>query len=303
MLPTITIAVTTFKRSHSLLRLLTTLQDMKNHNCCLINKILVIDNDGNKSAYQATNSVKGKFNIKYIVEGTRGIANARNAAINAVNSDFLCFIDDDELPSEQWLDELVKKQKETNADCVYGPVYPVMPPTAPAWIKRGRFFDPPPFDENNPAISAGAGNLMISCAFLKKTGLRFDERFNLTGGEDTFFIRQGQKLHGMKIIGAAKAAVTEPVSPERLKLCWLLRRKFRIGNGLALYERFENAPLQLRILRCIKGIARVVAGLAVLSTGVVFGRCMAARGLVMIAFGLGMLTGLMGFVFKEYTYS
>jgi len=301
----INICVVTCDRPHYLHRLLTELERYESNLfmqlCC---KLLIVDNSTTNSSgviYQRSTQ-RNALPLKYIRAHKKGLAIARNVAIDysITNSKYLCFIDDDELPTNEWLRELVQIQKETNADCVYGPVYPVLPPDAPAWIKRGRFFDPPLFDENNPAISAGAGNMMISCAFLKKTGLRFDERFNLSGGEDSFFLLQGQKKHGMKIIGAKQAIVWEPVDPARLNPGWIVRRKFRIGNGLALFETFGKTPFYVKVIRGFKGFARILMGIAIMPCGLLLGKHIAVKGVVMMAFGAGMLSGICGYVYKEY---
>lgn len=73
----------------------------------------------------------------------------RNTAIDIAlkSADFICFIDDDEIACEYWLDELIRVQKKTSAECVHGPVPGLLPKDAPDWIKKGNFFDGPAFKD------------------------------------------------------------------------------------------------------------------------------------------------------------
>ena len=66
---------------------------------------------------------------------------ARNAALdNRRNADYVCFIDDDEVPDPRWLDELIRVQAEYDADVVTGPVLSsVSAQNVPAWIEQRPF--------------------------------------------------------------------------------------------------------------------------------------------------------------------
>src|SRR5215470_1390074 len=106
-------------------------------------RIVVVDNDELASASEVCKTVSIPWSITYAVEPRRGITYARNRAITEAGSvDFVAFIDDDEVPSPNWLDELLWAQAEFAADVVSGPVVPRFSPDVSDWVKRGGFFDP-----------------------------------------------------------------------------------------------------------------------------------------------------------------
>lgn len=299
------VCIPSYRRPKSLDKLLHALEHQQFDGAIGINwSVVIIDNDPEKSAKSVYESFisKGKLNIIYISEPRRGLSYVRNAAIDAVSpdADYLCFIDDDEFPCSQWLSELIKTARRTRAQCVFGAVYGVLPNNAPQWIKKGKFFDKASFRDGEILRWAGSGNLMLSCEMIRRTGLRFDNRLNFAGGEDTFFLFQAKRLFNIDVVGSTKAIVYEDIPNNRLSLMWMLKRRFRIGNGLAIYDKMTGAKLDRLILRAIKGMLRIVLGLMTVPAGLLAGKCVVVSGLRMIASGLGTLFGLCGYVYEEY---
>ena len=67
--------------------------------------------------------------MEYALEPIVGIPYARNRALEMAMAadDLIAFLDDDEVPSEQWLAELLRVWREYSADVVFGPVQPFFP--------------------------------------------------------------------------------------------------------------------------------------------------------------------------------
>ena len=88
--------------------------------------VLVIDNDPEASARPIVERLAGTLRpglVRYVHEPKPGIAAARNRALReAASSALLVFIDDDEVPSERWLEQLVDLQRSSGAAAVVGPV-------------------------------------------------------------------------------------------------------------------------------------------------------------------------------------
>ena len=106
------VCIITYNRLESLRHLLEGLDALvfnKKPKPCL--NIIVIDNDPKGSARQVvhTFALKCVWPVHYYIESNRGIPQARNRAIKEARSDtnFIAFIDDDEIPAPQWLDELI----------------------------------------------------------------------------------------------------------------------------------------------------------------------------------------------------
>ena len=87
-------------------------------------EIVVVDNDPAGPTCALLESVKLGHNwpLRCYVEPRRGIPYARNRAIASIEgrADFVAFVDDDEIPAPEWLDELLHVQRSYDADVVAG---------------------------------------------------------------------------------------------------------------------------------------------------------------------------------------
>jgi succinoglycan biosynthesis protein ExoM len=178
----IAVIIITYRRPQGLIRVL---EGLDRQQCnvpsrsCQITAI-VVDNDKEKSAKASVElfQLGSKLPVKYISEPAQGIPIARNKGLASVpeNAEFLCFIDDDEWPGETWIDELLKTQRATGADCVLGAVIPVYPDLAPRWLVSSRVFDSWQFADQEVLTEAASNNVLITHDFIRKTKLRFEER-------------------------------------------------------------------------------------------------------------------------------
>jgi N-acetylglucosaminyldiphosphoundecaprenol N-acetyl-beta-D-mannosaminyltransferase len=227
--------------------------------------VIVADNDAAASARQIVTETCKRLGLAstYVVEPRQGIPLVRNRALAAVPShaDFICLIDDDEIPAPHWLDELLFIQKITAAEAVYGPVRTLFPDGTPDWVRAGNFFKSPDFSDGQSISYAGSNNVLISWPFLLRTGLRFDEKFRYSGGSDTLLFMQARKA-GMTIAWAAQAEVSETVPLARLTPDWIIRRQYRYGTTLALCERQVYGLTPRLLLRAVKGGGRLLRGAA-----------------------------------------
>ncbi|MCA1706726.1 MAG: glycosyltransferase, partial [Actinobacteria bacterium] len=104
-------------------------------------RVVVVDNSPEGDA-RKTVSAAGPDRVLYVHLGAGNIAAGRNAVLDhARGADFLAFLDDDELPERDWLEELMIVQSATGADIVVGPVRPRLPEPVPDWFRDGNFFD------------------------------------------------------------------------------------------------------------------------------------------------------------------
>lgn len=270
--------------------------------------ILVIDNDPQASARRLVDSQDPTM-VRYVHEPEPGIAAARSRALaEAGASPFLVFIDDDERPSENWLNRLLDVQQETGAAAVVGPVISEYAQTPDPWITAGAFFTRRRMPTGTSVTVAATNNLLLDLRQVRKIGLDFDRRFGLLGGEDTLFTRRLAQQGG-KLVWCDEAIVVDRVPSHRLTRSWVLRRAFSSGNswsrvGLELASvasgwRVAGYPLRLRLL--LAGTVRMAGGCARVAQGVL-GRSLAhrARGFRTIARGAGMMSGALGYVYSEY---
>jgi succinoglycan biosynthesis protein ExoM len=164
--------------------------------------LVVVDNDPGRSA-EAVFQEKSKsipFPAICLSEPKRGIPFARNRILDEAlsrNARYIAFIDDDEMATEDWLEQLYAVIRETGADAVQGPVRYVPEAGCAAWMAeelawRSRRMQKHKEASVRPKLSTR--NVIMSARLVSGLGLRFDESFALSGGSDVdFFYRAHQK--------------------------------------------------------------------------------------------------------------
>ena len=143
----------------------------------------------------------------------KNISLTRNKTVELAGGDWLAFIDDDERAPHRWLAQLVDAAAARDAaDGVLGPVDPIVPSSAPAWIQRGRFYDFHAWRHGTviPPNRLRFGNVLVKGAWLRGAEPPFDPALGLTGGEDGDLLsRLAQR--GARIVWCDEAIVQEPV--------------------------------------------------------------------------------------------
>lgn len=194
---------------------------------------MVVDNDLSASARETVLALEQSIDKKiiYIHESKKNIALARNHALKQDAYEYLAFIDDDEYADTDWLLELYDMAKKKNANVVNGPVHPDFEKTKNYFISRD-FFEAYQYDDGeDDYLVKATGNCLLDLAYIKESGIVFNEKFGLSGGEDTLFFEELQE-RGAVFAWAKYALTYEKVGAERLSIKWIARRMFRVGNCL-----------------------------------------------------------------------
>ncbi|MHA7304966.1 glycosyltransferase family 2 protein [Arthrobacter sp. TMN-49] len=299
----VVIAVLTYKRPAdigvALPRLLEQAQSCS-HEC----SVLVIDNDPHGSARSMVESFNAA-NLRYANETQPGIAAARNRALTeSAGAEVLAFIDDDEVPVENWINLLLAQYLTTRPAAVAGPVISEYEQEPSGWIKEGEFFKRRRMASGTPLTVAATNNLLLDLGQIRSLGLTFDERFGLSGGSDTLFTRR-LVTSGARMEWCDEAIVIDRVPVSRLTKDWVLRRSLRSGNSWSRVAlELAAGPKEQLLTRTVlsaRGGFRLAGGLGRYSLGVVLRAPKhRAKGLRTTARGAGMLSGAFGYVYSEY---
>lgn len=265
-------------------------------------QVLVVDNDPAGSAAALVGRVSA---VLYRHESRPGIAHARNRALDeAAAADLLVFLDDDERPRAGWLRALLRTRSETGAAVVAGRVISEFDVQPDPWVLAGGFFRRRSVATGSPITLAATNNLLLELSVVRDTGVRFDPRFGLTGGEDTLFTRT---LHarGAKMVWCDEAVVTDVVPAERVTRRAVLRRAMSMGTKLTRTElEFAVGPVARFLVRARgagRGAARIVAGTGFALVGyLIRSPKLGARGARTAARGLGVGAAAFGYSHKEY---
>ncbi|QGQ20151.1 glycosyltransferase [Cellulomonas sp. JZ18] len=266
--------------------------------------LLVVDNDPAGSARAWVEGLRDP-RVRYVHEPRPGIAAGRNRALDeCADADVLVFVDDDERPEPGWWEALTACHRATGATGVVGAVVSEFVAEPEPWVRAGRFFERRRLRTGTDVDVAATNNLLLDVAAVRRLGVRFDERFGLSGGSDTLFTRDLVRRGG-RLVWCDEAVVVDRVPPDRTTPGWVLRRARRSGNSASRAELVlaadaaERARVRARYLargglRVAGGGVRVVLG-ALRRDPVLrlVGRRNAAR-------GRGMVAGALGHVVVEY---
>lgn len=300
--PRVTVITLTYRRPEDLAQALPLLVDaIKDHAQA---ELLVVDNDEEPSAAEQVAAFLDS-RVRYVHEPRPGIAAARNRGLDETRDrDVVVFIDDDERPCQGWLDHLLDAQTRFHAQAVAGPVSSEFESELDPWLRLGGYFDrltPPTGVEREVAAT---NNLLLERRFVEEAGLRFDEKFGLSGGSDSVFTRQLRGAGG-RLVWCAEAVVIDQVPASRANRSWVVRRSFRMGNTEARAKIYvagnHLTALKERGLAAGRGTARLLAGATGFGLGMAtFSTKLRSRGARRAARGAGMLSAAFGYTYFEY---
>jgi succinoglycan biosynthesis protein ExoM len=232
----ISICICTYKRPNLIKDLLGSLYKQATENLFTF-EIVVIDNDKLRTAERVVYNFKKEVNIDliYDVEERQSIPLARNKAIEKAKGELIAFIDDDEIPRENWLLDLFKAMEIYKADAVLGPVFPLYQIKPPVWVIKGKFFQRPIYRTGTKIVwtMGRTGNLLIKKSLFELTGIYFDPKFS-QGGEDQDLARRMLES-GYRFVWCNEARAYEIIPPERWNLKYMFRKALIRGKMSALF--------------------------------------------------------------------
>lgn len=302
MIPTIAICIATFKRPAGLREMLGSLLNLQIEG--FVVHLLVADNDPQESARPQVDSFSliAPFPVTYVSEPERGIAFVRNRLVAEAykyNSDFIAFVDDDEIVDPGWLANLVKISQEFNADAVTGPQIYRCDADTPDYIIQ--CFGTTERQNGQPVRRLSTGNVLLRTNELRQIPGPFDSRFNLIGGSDSML---GETLNarGFNVVWSSDAIVYEHVPASRANAKWILKRGYRAGTNYGLIARTLD-PTPRKIARhAADSFFRIGDGVVRMLGSVIFNRKMVLYYARRVAIGVGGLAILVSrkSVYQEY---
>ncbi len=252
----ISIIIPTFQRPDGLLVAARSVfkQTMLDKTDCTL---IIVDNDPAASARDSIEILRAEApeNLRFIAahEPDAGVANARNCAIDLVDSDLIAFLDDDQsAQNADWLEKLYDLHMELKPAVVFGPLITVLPDD----ITRHRAYFSRFFGRADRSKRGyikhyhGGCNTLIDVASLPKKRPLFDPDTNETGGEDDMLFMDIEDIGG-QFAWEPEANVFEHTARKRLNLKYTLKRAFVYGQGPCTEARLERNYPKLAIWMAI----------------------------------------------------
>jgi succinoglycan biosynthesis protein ExoM len=225
----IAVCICTRRREKGLKRLLVSIENMIIPTGVELS-VIVVENDRENYSEQLVldHIASSKLDIRYFLETKQGLSYARNKSVReAAGSDFCSFIDDDQVVATDWLVELVKCQREFNADGVWGSNPPIFNDEVPAYVRK--FYEPDRYAYGTIVKKAFTNSLLLRKSILDKLSGPFDPRMNFSGGEDSLMTSLFSAIGGV-IRYNPNAIAYEVVPKNRTTIKYMVKRTFRISN-------------------------------------------------------------------------
>jgi len=248
----LTVAVCTYNRAD---RLQILVQSLRLQECSISWEILIVNNNStdNTQAVLEQLAAEDGVPLRIVREETQGITFARNRAISeSLESDYLFFMDDDELPCPGLLAGACDGLELDGADCVGGQVrISFAHGKRPDWLvdellpflaETNHGTDP--FWITDISTPLWTANIAYSMSIFKNdTALRFDHRYNrhgvaIGGGEDVVMFRE-LVARKMRIRYRPDMIVDHLVEEWRLKRSYFLKLHFISGRKRGQFASVE----------------------------------------------------------------
>jgi glycosyltransferase involved in cell wall biosynthesis len=215
--------------------------------------VLIADNSADASARMTYDTLAARtpdgITLSYIHVPDPGVANARNAAMDALETRLVAFLDDDQTAPIHWIESLLLSYDEFGAAATFGPVLTALPDDV---TDHKRYFEA--FFARDPALSPGfidkpfgCGNCLLDIDQMPAKPW-FDTRMNDVGGEDDLLFARLRKAE-KQFCWAAGAPVYEHPLRQRITLSYTLKRAFAYGQGPCTLALRAEPPRYLSLVK------------------------------------------------------
>lgn len=247
----VSVIICTYNRARSLQNTLNALGKVRIPFGC-VGELIVVDNastDG--TAGVVANAAFDNMLLVYLSEPKRGKAHALNSALAVARGEILVFTDDDVLPSEDWIEQIVRHFNTTKCDALVGKVI-LAPALERDWIRaiEKYYLAISDFESGNPIHWVGA-----NAAFHRRCLQRvraFDPELGsgaLGNAEDTLFGCQLVEA-GFKLEYAANVIVVHQPDESRLRRSvWLQAARQRGQSKAYLLHHWEHGEIKGALLK------------------------------------------------------
>lgn len=232
----VTVAICTHNRAKYLDACLAALaKSMKGHRI----PTLIVANCCNDHTEEVAAGYRGILDLWVVKEDRLGLSNARNCALENVESSYIVFLDDDAMPLPSWCDAIDRIVKCVKPDIFGGPYYPYYLESKPGWFVDdfGSAHVASVDGFMTPGDYLSGGNMGWRLDLLKRIG-GFDPDLGMRGsklslGEETAIQVRLERDDRIMRYFATDMCMLHYVSPGKMRLAYIAKRSFVYGYLLA----------------------------------------------------------------------
>lgn len=240
----LTVSICTHNRGNLLEPLLESLADISSQGAV----VLLVDNSTQPTDIQIARDLAARFEVRLLYSSPPGLSRARNLAMDACETEFIAYLDDDALADPDWATNLLKGFTTEKVGYVAGPIRPGWPEEQgqPDWLPErylGCLSILDMGDQDRPLQGhehAYGANMAFRLSALKECG-GFSEVLGRSGGVSLLSNEETELQNNLRDRGylgmyAGKASVIHTIEKERLSRHWFLARMAWQGASNALLE-------------------------------------------------------------------
>lgn len=98
-------------------------------------EIIVVDNRSTDNTKEVINDINNNL-IRYFYEENIGLSHARNRGIRESNYDIIAFLDDDAIPLEGYINNIITAFENNSVKCAGGKITPIWTVDKPEWYTK-----------------------------------------------------------------------------------------------------------------------------------------------------------------------
>ena len=222
-------------------------------------EVLVINNNSTDHTQQTAESFIGKVpNLCVIVETQQGLSYARNRGYAEARADWVLYLDDDALASENLAERAIWTIENYDYQMFGGVALPWYKYPKPDWYKDQYVAtNELPYD----TVSKIHGNqYAIGCIMVIKKSLfeqygGFDVRLGMTGKtiayNEEIELQQRFRKHGIAIAHDPELIIHHLVAPYKLTVDWFFKSAFALGRDNVDAKNVRKHPLNLLLISLV----------------------------------------------------
>ena len=216
--------------------------------------------------------IEGLQVVEFNDNGGSNSCGARNAGIDALATDVVCFLDDDAWPEPNWIEELTKAFDDPSVEMAGSRILPEWPAGgAPGWF-------PPEFNwvvggswRGLPDVDAEIRNPIGAAMAVRRTALEtvggFDTNMGhrqgrpLGNDETDLALRISEAIPTAKIVQRPASVVHHKVTAERMEFRYFTRRCWLEGRSKGqTTDRHGNSALGVELAYVAKYLSTGILG-------------------------------------------
>jgi len=230
-------------------------------------EVWVIDNNSTDDTVGRVKEYQDRLNLHYYLETKQGLGHARDAGFRKARGEYVAFLDDDAIPTEDFLQSLYENICEHEPDCVCGPIIPYYTSEKPHWFKDEYEIRSLGSDWHIvPEGSTHSGsNMTWKRSVLSDLG-GFNVNLGVSGdrfipGEDSDLFYRYWRAKTGKVVYDPKIEVLHWTPAYKMRVSYILKRFLSVGVLAAKLN--HNVNFVKKILRALQLFFEIIASLII----------------------------------------